>query len=1238
MSTNFSYVQIAQLYADNKVCGQPLVICTATYECEDLMWILNYFNTSVPHTPANCKDEFIELFNMYYGTTYTDVAEISNVYTNFCTTTPNICGSIIELTSCEQSWAFLQQFYEDHPDPKGEFGNECESVFMLTFNSKYGTNYTEFQDLVNYYAVCGVTLNVCAPLCETLYEYILTSMPGITCSGLALPLSAGQQLFVSLFNQQIKTLAAKSDGELLQDLSLQLIQQLRSMAEHEFNLSEVMDIVSDCSPAYTGCLSLINPNLENQNLNVNDPDVLISIKQAYYLMHTGGLPSNCETDFTSWFNLIMGTVYDYEDLQDLYQTVAGPGSQYICKMPTGEPEIVLGGNTTIDITTAPLLCGLNEPLFTDGPITVDPCADLLNIATSFGEDAYELYKDSLRNVFDTAYLNKCLSIKNTEKLTVTYTVSEYHYTLYYYDQAGNLVKTIPPEGVHPLEGIDWQEQVRIARANGTVKTPEHTLPTNYRYNTLNQVIAQHTPDAELSEFWYDRLGRLVVSRNAKQKVHNRYSYTKYDDLGRITEVGQKPKLATAAEMSQVISQNASDEPGSLKVWLNTTVASEMKEQITGTVYDEGYEPFCSNTNSLFCQKNLRNRVSYTYVKPTEIYTNAQNDPIPWDAATLYSYDIHGNVDVMLQDYRKGLGEVLCEGSNDPSGNRWKKIEYAYDLISGKVNEVAYQSDQVDAFYHRYEYDAENRITEVFTSKDRVYWERDAAYNYYKHGPLARTLLGHDFVQGIDYAYTLQGWLKGVNSTSVGDGAFDMGSDGTGTTNALVAKDVYGFSLNYFNGDYAPISSSVANTFVSVPNNLAQTTLNDSNTPDGVNTGLDLFNGNIRAMMVNIPKVGNANLYAYRYDQLNRLLAMNTYYGFDNATNSFTSVPMATNDYKERIYYDANGNISTYLRNGAAGVSGIAMDNLFYQYPIHTNGEYIRNNKLRNVLDLGGGTYTEDIKSNAPAHITDEYQLFSETLEGNQPTDNYKYDEIGNLIYDNKEGIINIEWNVYGKIASIEKATGTIFYSYDASGNRISKKLNGKTTYYVRDAGGNVMSVYEEGNTQLNGGDLTQSEIHLYGSSRLGIFNVSVNMECVAASGDVNIFTRGNKFFELSNHLGNVLVTITDNRRQHSPDNTDIDYYEAEIATANDYYPFGMQMPGRKDAGSGYRYGFNGKENDIEVNGSGNQYDYGFRIYNPRLGRFLSMDPLAKEYSMLTPYQFASNSPVAGVDLDGLEFY
>ena len=79
------------------------------------------------------------------------------------------------------------------------------------------------------------------------------------------------------------------------------------------------------------------------------------------------------------------------------------------------------------------------------------------------------------------------------------------------------------------------------------------------------------------------------------------------------------------------------------------------------------------------------------------------------------------------------------------------------------------------------------------------------------------------------------------------------------------------------------------------------------------------------------------------------------------------------------------------------------------------------------------------------------------------------------------------------------------------------------------------------------------------------------------------------------------------------------------------------MPGRKfSAAIGYRYGFNGKENDNEVKGEGNQQDYGMRVYDPRIAKFLSVDPITKDYPSLTPYQFASNNPTTLIDLDGLE--
>ncbi len=196
-----------------------------------------------------------------------------------------------------------------------------------------------------------------------------------------------------------------------------------------------------------------------------------------------------------------------------------------------------------------------------------------------------------------------------------------------------------------------------------------------------------------------------------------------------------------------------------------------------------------------------------------------------------------------------------------------------------------------------------------------------------------------------------------------------------------------------------------------------------------------------------------------------------------------------------------------------------------------------------------------------------------------------------------------------------------------------------------------MSVYESGKPAVNNGHLTQSELHLYGSSRLGLLrrNLDVAYEPEPGSdpskitmpllgtGDSLTFVRGDKLFELSNHLGNVLVTVSDKKLGVSLNNNTVDYFNPQVVSAQDYYPFGMLQPGRSYNAGGYRFGFNGKENHNEVKGVGNQQDYGMRISDPRIGRFLSVDPITKEYPELTPYQFARNRPIDGIDQDGLEW-
>ena len=75
------------------------------------------------------------------------------------------------------------------------------------------------------------------------------------------------------------------------------------------------------------------------------------------------------------------------------------------------------------------------------------------------------------------------------------------------------------------------------------------------------------------------------------------------------------------------------------------------------------------------------------------------------------------------------------------------------------------------------------------------------------------------------------------------------------------------------------------------------------------------------------------------------------------------------------------------------------------------------------------------------------------------------------------------------------------------------------------------------------------------------------------------------------------------------------------------------MPGRKfTAGTGYRYGFNGKEKDKDI--ANDDYDYGARIYDGRLGKWLSTDPDSHLYPGNSTYCYALNTPISAVDPDG----
>ncbi|MEL6133571.1 MAG: RHS repeat-associated core domain-containing protein, partial [Bacteroidota bacterium] len=646
-----------------------------------------------------------------------------------------------------------------------------------------------------------------------------------------------------------------------------------------------------------------------------------------------------------------------------------------------------------------------------------------------------------------------------------------------------------------------------------------------------------------------------------------------------------------------------------------------------------------------------------------------------DHATHYSYDIHGNVREMIQEFP----------SLTHLGYDFIRVQYEYDLLSGNVHAVHLAPDMPElAMSHYYEYDADNRLTRAYTQRHGQPLEKESVYDYNELGVLARMELGEEAVQGLDYAYTIHGWLKAVNG-DVRQRGFDMGLDGTydqayisGPTalqtyysnnpgvHSNFARDAFGYSLKYYSADSAGYAD-----YTSIRRKLAGAPGVEFEATNWENPNFrSLYNGNIGAMVTSLLRQ-ETHLSQYTYDQLNRITGMDVYQGL--GTNGTWS-PQVTQDYQTRYSFDGNGNILTLTRNGDLGTGPQQMDNLTYNYQAGTN-------RLLGVEDqVAAGAYSNDFDSHA------------------NPTNNYIYDPSGNLIEDKQEGIANIVWNADGKIRSITRTVGNAMpdleFRYNAQGHRVIKvvkptdqETDWTYTYYVRDPRGNVLATLKrtyDPASNVSGYSLPVSAdqveflkaeaFHLYGSKRLGIQQDDTTVlqafafrsngfdgqgyvdkaDTATVQGSTTVpspitiqpFMRGRKQYELSNHLGNVLVTISDKKLidsvgyitmiggQPTPDTNYSRAFQPDIISLQDYYPYGMVMTGRSVSLEDYRYGFQGMESEPEVSGIGNNYHTYYRSYDSRLGRWKSLDPKANMLPYMSPYAAFNNNPNIYTDPDG----
>lgn len=767
------------------------------------------------------------------------------------------------------------------------------------------------------------------------------------------------------------------------------------------------------------------------------------------------------------------------------------------------------------------------------------------------------------------------------------------------------------------------------------------LSANYLFNDPNQRFS--------SRFYYDRLGRLVVSQNSRQHEtensndNSKYSYTIYDELGRVTEVGEKTDNAKEYNNSNgflaVFGSNVHGQYSvqtiddvKLNSWVNLQIGE--RNEVTKTFYDN-----VQSTNPpSFTTSDLTQRKRIAQVAYFDSYNASM--PSDWDHATFYGYDIHGNVETLIQDNRK----MAFDQSGTPTNvdhNRYKRFDYVYDLISGNVHRMSYQDNQKDQWHHAYKYDADNRITEVFTtdkspitSLDRPIsvlqdellhnsdWQNDARYLYYDHGPLARVEIGEKSLQGMDYVYTIHGWLKGVNATNLDNHLHDPGKDA-----GAMPKDVMAFNLSYFTGDYQAISTTAnATPFV-------------ASRSTAINTGIpSLFNGNIGSMQTSIRDLSDYSqkpmLNSYSYDQLNRLASSTSTTNFSSAGNIFNVG--TTNQYANSFTYDANGNILTQQRHNS---SGTLIEDLTYRYHLNGQGQMVRN-RLYHINDAVSNANLD------PSDLEDmgAFTQHSQSDDINQ-LNNYSYDEEGRLVEDKSEGLI-ITWRVDGKIAKIVDVNApnheTIEFDYDAMGNRIAKKVYDnasalvKITYYILDAQGNTIAVYSHEN---NSGTASYGlhERMIYGSSRLGMQRDTVDVLTSTVLGNSwdTCYIVGNKYYEMSNHLGSVLTVIRDIKNTYSSAGAGATQgYRVAISSVADYSPYGVQLDMRTQSTEDFRFGYQGSENDIEIKDAGNSYTTHFRQLDPRIGRWLTIDPKGSTMPWQSPYNSMDGNPIRYNDPGG----
>jgi len=207
------------------------------------------------------------------------------------------------------------------------------------------------------------------------------------------------------------------------------------------------------------------------------------------------------------------------------------------------------------------------------------------------------------------------------------------------------------------------------------------------------------------------------------------------------------------------------------------------------------------------------------------------------------------------------------------------------------------------------------------------------------------------------------------------------------------------------------------------------------------------------------------------------------------------------------------------------------------------------------------------------------------------TNGYEYDRNGNAVIDGRSGY-HFDYNVLNLPNEVRAANNQDLvanYTYDAAGNKLKKRTPRGTINYID-------GIHYKTDNSI---DFIQTEEGLARNNGSGNYSYEYN---------------------LSDHLGNVRTTFYKNPNTN----------QLEVLQRDDYYAFGLRKEPVAKAGTN-KYLYNGKELQEELG----QYDYGARFYDPVIGRWNVVDPLAEKSRRFSPYVYGFNNSIRFIDPDGM---